>query len=106
MAHGGVHPTFFEWIYLMAMLWFKEQGVETAVVETGMGGRLIATNIVRHPAACVITSIGYDHMQYLGNTLEAISGEKAGIIKAEHRLFMTHLQLRRLSSDRGAGQAS
>ena len=82
MAHGGVHPTFFEWIYLMAMLWFKEQGVETAVVETGMGGRLDSTNIVRHPAACVITSIGYDHMQYLGNTLEAISGEKAGIIKA------------------------
>lgn len=82
MAHGGVHPTFFEWIYLMAMLWFKEQHIEIAVVETGMGGRLDATNIIAHPDASVITSIGYDHMQYLGSTLEAIAGEKAGIIKA------------------------
>jgi dihydrofolate synthase/folylpolyglutamate synthase len=60
---------------------FREMGVETAVVETGLGGRLDATNVL-NPALTVITSIDFDHEVYLGNTLEAIAGEKAGILKA------------------------
>ncbi len=81
VAGGGAHPTFFEWMYMMAMLWFKRQGVCWAVVETGLGGRLDATNVIEAPELTVITSIGYDHMQYLGSTLTEIATEKAGIIK-------------------------
>ncbi len=58
-----------------------EAGVEYAVLETGMGGRLDATNTVERPLVSVITSIGMDHMEYLGHTLKQIAGEKAGIIK-------------------------
>lgn len=65
----------------MAVLAFAESGVEYAVLETGLGGRLDATNAVESPAASVITSIGFDHEQYLGDTLEKIASEKAGIIK-------------------------
>ena len=82
ITKGGVHPTFFEFIYLMAMLWFRENQVDVAVVETGLGGRLDATNIVQSPTLTVITSIGFDHVQYLGDTLDKIAGEKAGIMKA------------------------
>ena len=81
MKEGGVHPTFFEFIYLMAMLWFRENHIDIAVVETGLGGRLDATNVVAKPALTVITSIGFDHMQYLGHTIDKIAGEKAGIMK-------------------------
>ncbi len=73
-------PSFFEITVAMAFLYFKEQGVEVAVVETGMGGRLDSTNIIT-PLVSVITNIGLDHTQYLGDTLTAIAGEKAGIIK-------------------------
>lgn len=75
------HPTFFELLFFMGMLWFSEQKAEAIVLETGMGGRLDATNVVRQPAVCVITRIGMDHMEYLGDTKEKIAGEKAGIIK-------------------------
>ena len=75
------HPTFFELLFFMGMLWFSEQKAEAIVLETGMGGRLDATNVVRQPAVCVITRIGMDHMEYLGDTKEEIAGEKAGIIK-------------------------
>lgn len=78
---GEGHPSYFEFLFLMAMAYFSEQNVEAAVVETGLGGRLDATNALEHPALCVITSIGMDHMQYLGNTIEEIAGEKAGILK-------------------------
>lgn len=78
---GLAHPTFFEFLFGMAMYAFAEAGVEYAVVETGLGGRLDATSAVEHPAACVITSIGLDHTEYLGNTLEEIATEKAGIIR-------------------------
>ena len=66
----------------MGMLIFKEAGVEYLVMETGLGGRLDATNVVEKPLACIITSISRAHTEYLGATLEAIAGEKAGIIKA------------------------
>ncbi len=74
------HPTYFETVTAMALWLFREQGVETAVVEVGLGGRLDATNVVE-PALTVITPIDYDHQVYLGNTLAEIAGEKAGILK-------------------------
>lgn len=75
------HPSFFELMFLMATLYFKNQQVEYAIFETGMGGRLDATNVIK-PIVSVITSVGLDHMQFLGNTIAEIAEEKAGIIKA------------------------
>ena len=74
-------PNEFMFITLMAFLYYKEKGCEIAVIETGLGGRLDPTNIVKSPLASVITSIGLDHMQYLGDTIEKIAMEKCGIIK-------------------------
>jgi len=76
----GVHPTFFETTTAMALVQFKRKKTNWVVWETGLGGRLDATNIVT-PEISVITSIGYDHCKWLGNTLEKIAAEKAGIIK-------------------------
>ena len=81
-AEGEGHPSYFETLFLMGMLIFKEAGVEYLVMETGLGGRLDATNVVEKPLACIITSISRDHTEYLGDTLEANAGERAGIIKA------------------------
>lgn len=64
----------------MAMVYFKEKNPDYIILETGLGGRLDATNCIK-PSMCVITEIGYDHMQYLGNTIKEIAAEKAGIIK-------------------------
>jgi dihydrofolate synthase/folylpolyglutamate synthase len=72
--------TFFEATTAMAFTFFREAGVEVAVIETGMGGRLDATNVLG-PALTVITPIGIDHVQYLGNTISEIAREKAGILK-------------------------
>jgi dihydrofolate synthase/folylpolyglutamate synthase len=77
---GGFLPTFFEFVTAMGFLYFKRKGVKWAVVETGMGGRLDATNVLR-PEVSVITNISYDHREFLGGTLKEIAGEKAGIIK-------------------------
>ncbi|MGN0205446.1 MAG: bifunctional folylpolyglutamate synthase/dihydrofolate synthase [Coprococcus sp.] len=78
---GHPHPTYFEWLYLMAMIWFGRCGIEYGVIETGLGGRLDATNQIDQPVLTVITSISYDHMEILGQTLTDIAGEKAGILK-------------------------
>ena len=75
------HPTFFEITAALALAYFKQNDCELIVLETGLGGRLDATNAVT-PIVSVITPIGYDHQEWLGDTLEAITGEKAGIIKA------------------------
>lgn len=75
------HPSFFEFMTAMAFLRFAERAVDVAIIETGLGGRLDATNVVQ-PDLCVVTSIGMDHTELLGETLEAIAGEKAGILKA------------------------
>lgn len=75
-----VEPSFFEITVAMAFAAFAEQEVDIAIIETGMGGRLDSTNIIT-PLLSVITNIGYDHMDFLGNTLGEIAGEKAGIIK-------------------------
>lgn len=74
-------PSFFELTCCMAFAYFAEEQVDIAVLETGMGGRLDSTNVVE-PELSVITSIGYDHQQFLGTTLSAIAAEKGGIIKA------------------------
>lgn len=73
--------TFFEFTTALAFSHFRDQKVQVAVIETGMGGRLDATNVLT-PVVSVITPIGLDHQQYLGNTVEAIAAEKAGIIKS------------------------
>ena len=78
---GYAHPTYFEILFLIGMVLFEKAGVEYLVLETGLGGRLDATNSVAHPLVTVITSISLDHTEYLGDTVEAIAGEKAGIIK-------------------------
>ena len=75
-----VHPTFFEVTTAAAFVLFRDHGVDVAVVEVGLGGRLDSTNVLT-PVATAITSIGFDHQQYLGSTIESIAAEKAGIIK-------------------------
>lgn len=76
-----LHPSFFELTTALALLYFKEQKVDIAVIEVGLGGRLDCTNIIS-PLLSVITNISFDHTQFLGDTLEKIAREKAGIIKA------------------------
>ncbi len=77
-----IKPSFFEITVAMAFDYFAKQGADVAVIETGLGGRLDSTNVIT-PVLSVITNIGYDHMQFLGNTLQSIASEKAGIIKPE-----------------------
>ncbi len=77
-----LHPTYFETVTAMAFLAFSQGKVETAVIETGLGGRLDATNVVR-PEVTVITPIDYDHQNFLGDTIESIAAEKAGILKPD-----------------------
>ena len=74
------HPTYFETVTAMAFWLFREMRVHTAVIEVGLGGRLDSTNVVE-PVLTVITPIDFDHEAYLGHTIEAIAGEKAGILK-------------------------
>lgn len=82
VADGFSHPTYFELIFATAMVIFERQNVEYIVLETGLGGRLDATNIVAAPIATVITSISLEHTEILGERLEEVAAEKAGIIKA------------------------
>ena len=77
-----LYPSFFELTTAMAFLYFAEMQVDVAVVEVGLGGRLDCTNIIK-PELSVITNISFDHVQFLGNTLAQIAGEKAGIIKPD-----------------------
>ena len=75
-----IEPSFFEWSTALAFNYFECKKVDIAIIETGLGGRLDCTNIIT-PLVSAITSIGIDHTQYLGNTLEDIAREKGGIIK-------------------------
>lgn len=81
MKRGYCHPTYFEFLFYMALDLFEKADMEIVILETGMGGRLDTTNVIRHPVVSVITSISLDHMEYLGDTIEKIASEKAGIIK-------------------------
>lgn len=77
----GLKPTLFEVETAISFLYFKEEKVDYALIEVGMGGRMDATNVIRHPELTVISSISYDHQAFLGDTLEEIAWQKAGIIK-------------------------
>ncbi|MBQ4537093.1 MAG: bifunctional folylpolyglutamate synthase/dihydrofolate synthase [Lachnospiraceae bacterium] len=79
---GAYHPTFFEYLFFMAMILFANAGADYCILETGLGGRLDATNAVSAKELSVITRISLDHVQYLGDTVEQIAGEKAGIMQA------------------------
>lgn len=81
VKEGFFHPTYFEILFAVCMVIFQEQRVEYAVLETGLGGRLDATNVIENPIVTVITSISLDHTELLGDTVEQIAWEKAGIIK-------------------------
>ncbi|PKM95533.1 MAG: bifunctional folylpolyglutamate synthase/dihydrofolate synthase [Firmicutes bacterium HGW-Firmicutes-1] len=78
---GFHHPSYFETLFVIAILYFLDKQVELVVLETGLGGRLDATNIIEHPLVTVITQIGLDHIEVLGDTIEKIAIEKGGIIK-------------------------
>ncbi len=84
-------PSFFEITTILAFHWFAKQHVDIAIIETGMGGRLDATNIVQ-PEVSLITNVSLDHTQFLGNTLEAIATEKAGIIKEHTPVIISEYQ--------------
>lgn len=108
VASGFNHPTEFEVVTAIGLLYFARERVDIAVVEVGLGGRLDATNVVDDPLISVITSIGFDHMDILGNTLGKIAYEKAGIIK-EGRPVVSYPQLeeasdtiKRIAGERGS----
>ena len=79
----NINPTFFEFSLAMAFVIFKLRQVDYVLLETGLGGRLDASNVVEHPIACVFTKIAIDHQEFLGDTLEGIAEEKLGILKPD-----------------------
>ena len=103
----GIELTFFEFVTVIAFLAFARHGVDCAVVEVGLGGRLDATNVV-DPEVAVITTIGRDHQQYLGDSIEEIAAEKGGIIKTGRPVVLGRMPaaanrvLRAIAADRGA----
>ena len=84
---GFEHPTEFELMTALGYLWFKENNTDIVVLETGLGGRLDSTNVISHPEAAVIASIGFDHQDRLGNTISEITFEKTGIFKQGSPVF-------------------
>ena len=86
-----IEPSFFEWSVGLAFLYFKELEVDIAIIETGLGGRLDSTNVI-NPLLSVITNISFDHQEMLGDTLEKIAFEKAGIIKEKTPIVIGRLQ--------------
>ena len=103
------HPTEFEMMTAAAFLWFKQENCDIVVLETGLGGRLDATNVIPAPEAAVIMNIGLDHTQILGDTVEKIAAEKAGIIKPGCDCVLYQQQesvmdvVRQRCADQGAG---
>ena len=81
-SEGYEHPTEFELVTAICYLWFAEKEIDIAVLETGLGGRLDSTNVIADPVCTIITAIGMDHTDRLGNTIAEITGEKAGILKS------------------------
>ncbi|MBR1390089.1 MAG: bifunctional folylpolyglutamate synthase/dihydrofolate synthase [Lachnospiraceae bacterium] len=80
-AEGLAHPSFFEYLFAMGMCFFRKKQVRYLVLETGLGGRLDATNVFEKKLLTIITSISLEHTEYLGDTIADIAGEKAGIIR-------------------------
>ena len=81
--------SYYEMLTAISFKYFSDSGVKTAVIETGIGGTYDSTNII-HPVLSIITSIGYDHMNILGNTIEEIAENKAGIIKPDCPVIISH----------------
>lgn len=82
MEQEGIsHPSYFEYLFAVGMVIFQRRNVAYAVLETGLGGRLDATNVIDHPILTVVTSISLEHTEILGDTIEKIAAEKAGILK-------------------------
>ena len=100
VEEGMEHPTEFELVTAICYLWFSMEKIDVAVLETGLGGRLDSTNVVKKPVCTVITAIGMDHTDRLGNTIGEIAGEKAGILKegvpcvicSPEQMLLTHEQ--------------
>ena len=90
-AFEEIEPSFFEWTVALAFDYFAHEEVDVAIIETGLGGRLDSTNIIT-PEVCLITNISFDHMNLLGDTLEKISAEKAGIIKPKVPVVISQYQ--------------
>ena len=88
MTKGANHPTEFELITAIGLVYFQRQGVDFVVLEVGLGGRLDATNIIEASEVSVITAIGWDHMEHLGYSIQEIAAEKAGIIKEGGRVVL------------------
>ena len=86
-AWQSIQPSFFEITVAMCFWYFKRAGIDIAVIETGLGGRLDSTNVIV-PEVSIITNIGYDHMNLLGDTIEKIAAEKAGIIKSQRPVII------------------
>lgn len=86
-----IKPSFFETAVAMAFTYFAQEKVDVAIIEVGMGGKLDSTNVI-NPLACLITNISYDHVQFLGDNLEKIAGEKAGIIKENTPVVISQTQ--------------
>ncbi len=84
----GTVPTMFDYCLAMALLYYRDRQCQAAVIETGLGGKLDSTNAIGVPEVTVITKIGYDHMAILGDTLDKIAAEKAGVIKKGTKLVM------------------
>ena len=91
-----IEPSFFEWTVGLAFHYFKEQEVDVAIIEVGLGGRLDSTNVIT-PECCLITNIGFDHVNLLGETLPLIAAEKAGIIKTKTPVTISQTQLEVIS---------
>ncbi|HPE38308.1 MAG TPA: folylpolyglutamate synthase/dihydrofolate synthase family protein [Bacillota bacterium] len=88
LKDGIEHPTEFELVTAVAFLWFQRQKCDVCVLETGLGGRLDSTNVIVSPLCTIITALGYDHMDRLGDTMDKIAAEKGGIIKPHCPIFM------------------
>lgn len=91
-AFDRIQPSFFEWTVALAFDYFRNEQVDIAIIETGLGGRLDSTNVIT-PEVALITNIGWDHMNLLGDTLEKIAAEKAGIIKPGVPVIISEGQL-------------
>lgn len=102
----NIPATFFEITTALAFLYFSQKAVDVVVLETGLGGRLDATNVVRYPCLCVITSIGLEHTALLGDTVQKIAVQKAGIIKVHVPLLVgpnvPHAVIRKCAKEKGA----
>lgn len=96
VAFEEIQPSFFEWTVGLAFNYFVKQEVDVAVIEVGLGGRLDSTNVIS-PVVSLITNIGYDHVNLLGDTLQKIGAEKAGIIKTKTPVIISQTQLEVIS---------